>query len=371
MVTIRVWPAAWGESRGVRSGRKRGRGRQRNVVVALGAVLAAATSVAAQTPSKSASSAPIAEINGVAITEDEVSRTIGMQLTKLEEQIYQLKLQRLESIIADRLLAAEAGRRGISLIALLDAEVTSKTAVVSEQELETYYQTNKGQFKTQDEAVVRGQIRAALQNEKLMARRRAFLQSLRDQSKVTVRLRPPDVYRASVVAAGSRSLGSSEAPVTIVEFSDYHCPFCKRAEDTVAQILSRYGNKVRLVFKDFPIDQLHPQARKAHEAARCSADQARFWEYHKQLFAGTPKATPAELRASAEQAGLDLPAFDQCVAQGTHQTTVQKEIDEGWSLGVSATPTFFINGRPLSGAQPLQTFIQLIDDELARAAAAR
>jgi hypothetical protein len=135
MVTIRVWPAAWNERRDLRSGRKRGRARQRTVVVALGAILAAATLVAAQTPSKSASSAPIAEINGVAITEDEVSRTIGMQLTKLEEQIYQLKLQRLESIIADRLLAAEAGRRGISLIALLDAEVTSKTAVVSEQEL--------------------------------------------------------------------------------------------------------------------------------------------------------------------------------------------------------------------------------------------
>jgi protein-disulfide isomerase len=368
MVTMNGGPTALGRSLGLRCQRKRGGARRRSVIVALGAALVVAASVAAQTPSRSASPAPLAEVNGIVITEDEVARGVGMQLTKLEEQIYQLKLQRLESLIAEKLLSAEAAKRGISLLALLDAEVTSQTAIVSEQEVDAYYQTNKAQFRNQDEAVSRGQIRAALQNEKLMARRLAFLQSLRNQGKVRVLLRAPLVYRAPVVADGSRGLGPSDAAVTIVEFTDFHCPFCKRAEETVAQILARYGNKVRLVFKDFPIDQLHPQARKAHEAARCSADQARFWEYHKLLFAGTPKATPAELKASAEQAGLDLSAFDQCVAQGTHQATVQKEIDEGWSLGVTATPTFFINGRPLSGAQPLQNFTQIIDDELARVA---
>jgi protein-disulfide isomerase len=346
---------------------------QKSVIFALGAAVAAlnVTAVTAQTPSKSASSAPIAEVSGVAITEDEVTRGIGMQLTKLEDQIYQLKLQRLEGLIAEKLLAAEAAKRGISLIALLDAEVTSQTSMVTEQELEAYYQTNRVQFKNQDESAVRGQIRASLQNEKLGIRRQAFLQSLRNQAKVAVLLRPPLVYRASVGAAGARSLGPPEAPVTMVEFSDYHCPFCKRAEETVAQLLSRYGNKVRLVFKDFPIDQLHPQARKAHEAAGCAADQGMFWEYHRLLFASTPKATPTALKASAEQAGLDLSTFDQCIAQGKHQATVQKEIDEGWSLGVSATPTFFINGRPLSGALPIQNFIRLIDDELAHVAEVR
>jgi protein-disulfide isomerase len=338
-------------------------------MLALWAVFAVlnATELTAQTPSENASSPPIAEVNGIAITEDEVTRPIGMQVAKLEDQIYQLKLQRIEALVADKLLTAEAAKRGISLVALLDAEVTLQTTMVTEQEIEAYYQTNRAQLKNQDEAVVRGQIRAVLQNEKLAIRRRAFLQSLREPAKVAVLLKPPLVYRASVGTDGARSLGP-DAPVTIVEFADYHCPFCKRAEETVALILSRYGDKVRLVFKDLPIDQLHPQARKAHEAARCAADQSRFWEYHRLLFAGTPKATPAELKASAEQVGLDLSAFDQCVAEGKHQAAVQKEIDEGWSLGVSATPTFFINGRPLSGALPIQTFVQLIDDELIRVA---
>jgi protein-disulfide isomerase len=325
-----------------------------------------ATTAAAQAPSKKASMVPVAEVDGVVVTENEVTRAVGMQVAKLEDQIYQLKLQRIENLIAEKLLAAEAAKRGLSITALLDAEVTSHTAIVTEQEIETFYQANKAQFKNQDESAVRSQIRAGLQNEKLAVNRQAFLQSLRTRANVTILLKPPVVYRAEVNLAGARSLGPVGAPVTLVEFSDYHCPFCKRVEETVAQILSRYGNKVKFVFKDFPIDQLHPQARKAHEAARCAADQAKFWEYHKLLFDGAPESTPDQLKASAEQAGLDVSAFNQCISQGKHQIAIQKEVDEGWSLGVNSTPTFFINGRPLSGALPIQNFIQLIDDELTR-----
>jgi len=337
----------------------------RRIIVGLLAALVTlgATVVAAQVQS-----APVAEVNGVVITDDEVTRLIGMQLARLEDQIHQFKLQRIEGLIADKLLAAEAGKRGISVAALLDAEVTSRTGIVTEQEIEAYYQANKAQFKNQSVSAVLGQIRTSLQNERLATRRQAFVQSLRAQAKVTILLKPPLVYRANVNIAGARVLGPGQAPVTIVEFSDYHCPFCRRAEETLAKILSRYGDKVKLVFKDFPIDQLHPQARKVHEAARCAADQSKFWEYHRLLFAGTPQATPDQLKASAERAGLDLSAFDECFSQGKHQAAVQQEIDEGWSLGVDATPTFFINGRPVSGAQPLDHFIELIDDELGRVA---
>jgi protein-disulfide isomerase len=175
------------------------------------------------------------------------------------------------------------------------------------------------------------------------------------------------VYRAAVNVTGARILGPADAPVTIVEFSDYHCPFCKRAEETVEQLLARYGDRIRVVFKDFPIGQLHPQAAKAHEAARCAADQGKFWEYHKLLFAGSPQTTTDQLTGIAQRAGMDMSRFEPCLGQAMHRAAVQQDVDEGTKLGVAATPTFFINGRPIAGAQPLETFVRVIDDELATA----
>jgi protein-disulfide isomerase len=175
------------------------------------------------------------------------------------------------------------------------------------------------------------------------------------------------VHRTTVNLDGVRVRGPASAPVTLVEFSDFHCPFCKGVEATLDQVRSRYGDKVRLVFKDFPIDSLHPQSRPAHEAARCADEQGKFWEYHTVLFAGNPK-TPDQLKGVAQQVGLDMAKYDQCVASGKHRAAVQKEIDEGRRLGVTGTPAFFINGRLLSGAQPLASFTRLIDDELSRVA---
>jgi predicted DsbA family dithiol-disulfide isomerase len=117
--------------------------------------------------------------------------------------------------------------------------------------------------------------------------------------------------------------------VTIVEFSDFHCPFCKRVAPTLAQIETQYGDKVKLIFRDFPIDQLHPGAREAHETARCASEQGKFWAYHDALFANTPKTSPEQLKASAQEVGLDLPAFEQCVSSGKYQTTVQQDVEEG------------------------------------------
>jgi len=164
---------------------------------------------------------------------------------------------------------------------------------------------------------------------------------------------------------GAPSVGAKSAPVTIVEFSDFHCPFCQRAEDTIGQIRSRYGERVRFVWRDFPIDTLHPQARQAHEAARCASDQGKFWPYHKALYAGPPKS-PDQLPAIAQEAGLDMAGFKACVASGKHKAAVQTDIEEGKRLDVTGTPTFFINGRVLTGAQPLEAFARMIDDELAR-----
>lgn len=306
----------------------------------------------------------LAEVDGVAITKEEIEKALAMQLSKLEEQIYTLKQRRLDALIAERLLAKEAKQRGVSETALLDAEVTSKVGLVTEQEIDAFYAANKALLQDDDPGR-REQVRSRLQSQKVAAQREAFLQTLRSKAKVAVYLAPPPVLRMDVNVDGAPFVGSADAPVTIVEFSDFHCPFCKRVEDTLAQVLSRYGDRVKLVWRDYPIDKLHPQARKAHEAARCAADQGKFWPYHKALFAGPPRP-PDQLAAVAQEARLDMASFNACVAGGKHEAAVLKDVEEGRRLEVTGTPTFFINGRVLSGAQPLEAFVRVIDDELTR-----
>jgi protein-disulfide isomerase len=320
-------------------------------------------SAAAQTSTKKDA---LAEVEGEAITAEDVENGIGGPLRKLEEQVYLMKRQMLEALITERLLAREAAKRGVSPAALLDAETRARAEPVSEPEIDAAYQARKAQLKG-DEASAREQIRAQLEGQKLVAARQAFLESLRSKGEVVVHLKAPPIVRAEFKTDGAPSKGPTTAPVTVVEFQDFHCPYCERVQPTLAKLAARYGERIRLVYRDFPIDTLHPQARKAHEAARCANDQGKFWAYHDVLYAKPKKAGREDLKAYAREAGLDVAAFEQCFASGTFQAAVQKDIDEGTRAGVTGTPAFFINGRLISGAQPLERFVLVIDEELARA----
>lgn len=314
---------------------------------------------------RSAIGEPLAEVDGVPVTTVEVDKAIGAPLAKLREQIYNLKRQKLEELINATLLSREARKRGMSVPALLDAEVTSKVALVTEQEVEQFYESNKTRIPG-DPVAAWQQIRIQLQNQRIAAKKQEYFQLLRSKAKIAVHLKPPPVQRVEVSTDGAPSKGAARARVTIVKFEDFHCPFCKKAQETIAQVLSKYGNKLRLVHRDFPIDSIHPAARKAHEAARCANEQGKFWQYHDLLYANAPKADPTDLNSYAKQAGLDVPAFEKCIASGKFRDAVQKDVEEGTGLGVNGTPTFFINGRLLAGAQPLESFASIIDDEISR-----
>src|SRR5215468_1359028 len=329
-----------------------------------------ARSIVAQTPDQSSKPASpsdrklaLAEVNGKAVTSEEVESVLGAQFAQLEEQIYQLKRQRLESLIAERLLANEAARRGVSTQALLSVEVTSKAAPVTDQDVENFYQTNKAQIGGVLDVNLRARITSYLQNQRLDARREEVLQALRAQAKVVINLPPPQ-FRLKTSTEGAPFRGGDRAPVTIIEFSDFHCPFCVKAQTALAQVMARYGERVKLVYRHFPIDQLHPQARRAAEAASCANDQGKFWAYHDQLYAAGADASPDRLKALAQAAGLNIQAFDQCLSSGKQQQAVQKDVDEAVRLGIGGTPAFIINGRWLSGAQPLESFARVIEEEL-------
>jgi protein-disulfide isomerase len=306
---------------------------------------------------------PVAEVDGEAITAEDLERALGTRLHQLELQIHELKRRQLDALIAERLLTREAQRRGIPVNALLDAEVEAKAAAVTAEEVDAVYQASRARLRG-DEAAVREQLRARLRQQRLAARRAAYVEALRAQARVQVSLAAPAIRRVDVATAGAPVRGAADAPVTVVEFSDFHCPFCRSVQPTLATLLERYAGKVRLVHRDFPIDALHPQASRAAEAARCAHDQGRFWEYHDVLFATAPRAAPADLERYAGQVGLDAGRFGRCLSEATHRGAVQEDVDAAARLGLSGTPAFFVNGRLLSGAQPLESFVRLVEEEL-------
>jgi len=308
--------------------------------------------------------ATVAEVDGERISSQALNDASGEALATLEEQAYKLKQQKLDDMIDDRLLAREAKRRNVSLEALINTEITSKAAAVTPEEIHRVYELNKNQLQ-KPESEVEGQLRTVLHDQKVMTRRHEFAKSLRANAKVSVYLEPPPPFRAAVGVNGP-SRGPANARVTIVEFEDFQCPFCRKAQDTVQQVLLRYKDTVRMVHRDFPLQPLHPASWKAHEAGRCAEEQGKFWEYRDLLYKNAPVAGPEQLTAYASQLGMDSADFKKCLDSGKFKAIVQRDEDEGDRLGVQGTPAFFINGRPLSGAQPESEFSRMIDEELNR-----
>ena len=339
--------------------------RTQTLVVAL--VVLAATGFRTHTDAANAAGDDvIAEVEGQKITSEELEKSISGELRNLQEQIYNLKHQKLENMINDRLLTLEANRRNISVAELLDTEVTRKVTLVTEQEVDAFYEANKANIK--DGPQIRVQIRQFLQNQRLGAEREKFLQTLRAKSNVVVHLQPPPVNRVQVNTDGAPVLGDEKAPVTIVKFEDFQCPFCRQAQPTFKALEARYDKKIKVVHRDFPIDSIHPLARRAAEAARCANAQGQFWKYHDKLYSVPLSTDPNQLSALAKETGLDVAAFDTCLSSGQFKATVQKDFEQGQQLGITGTPAFFINGRLLIGAQPVEAFAKIIDEELAAAA---
>jgi protein-disulfide isomerase len=308
---------------------------------------------------------PVATVGGVAITRGDLEALVAPEVAKLEEQAHQLRRSQLDALIAERLLEAEAKRRGVSREALEKTEIEGKTPALTQPEIDAFVQANRARLPA-DPSALMPQIREYLTEQRQEERRAVFLDELRASTKVEVMLKPPPVFRAPIDLSGAPSRGPADARVTIVEFSDFHCPFCKRVQPTLNELLAKYPNDVRLVYKHMPLDQLHPQARRAAEASWCAQQQGKFWEFHDQLYAGGPDGTDANLAAVAARVGLDAAKFQQCMASGEAAAEVQRHVAEGNRFGVSGTPGFFVNGRFLNGAVPLANFVQIVNEELGR-----
>ena len=341
----------------------------------LGTLLPIVLVLACSQPQPSAESAagssadaatPALRIADQTITLGELDAWIKDQLFQQETQngeaakLYEVRAQGAENLISQRLLEAEAKKLGQDADSLLEAEAKKRTSI-ADAEVQRFYDEHKASFGERPVDEVKAQIRDHLERRRAPEAAREYVDSLRQAAKVAVLL---ERARTNVEPIGP-TRGPADAPITIVEFSDYQCPFCRRAEPTLQQVLSRYEGKVRFVFRHFPLDRIHPQARGASEAAACADQQGKFWPFHEQLFADNAKLDRAGLDALAEKTGLDTAAFKLCLDERRTQALVEKDVEAGSAAGVSGTPAFFINGIPLRGALPAADFQRVIDEELA------
>jgi protein-disulfide isomerase len=334
--------------------------------VAAALLLTACSSSSAQPAKRQAATDVVATVGATSITLAEVDdkalelSTSSFGAMKLSQALYEARRNALEELIATALITQEAKARGVEGSALIEQEITSKVPQVGDQDVAAWYQANQSRVQGATLDQVRQPIRTYLVQERLQSARQQFVDRLKSKTSVRVTLEPP---RQNVSAANGSAKGPATAPVQIIEFSDFQCPFCQRAHPTIQQVLDKYGDRVQLVYRHFPLPG-HPNARPAAEASECAAEQGKFWPYHDKLFASPSQLGNADLKKHAAQLGLDTSKFDACVDSRKYKAQVETDAQAGEQAGVNGTPAFFINGRMLSGAQPFDAFKRIIDDEL-------
>ncbi|MCI0569225.1 MAG: thioredoxin domain-containing protein [Myxococcaceae bacterium] len=310
------------------------------------------------------SEAVVATVGGEMISSETLDGALAAELRKLDlkyaQERYELRRARLEQLVSDRLLQAEARKRGVDVQALLKAEVEDTLRRPTEDEVKRVFEENAERLpegSTLD--TYRGQIEELLRRSARQERTGALLERLRAEHYVRVRLSPP---RTQVEAAGP-SQGPPDAKVTIVEFLDFECPYCVKAHGTLTQVMEKYAGKVRLVFRNYPLS-FHPNAQAAAEAALCAHEQGRFWELQEVLFQNHRALESEKLKGYAESVGLDARKLEECLRSSRPARQVEADVAAGNEAGVSGTPAYFINGVMLSGAQPLGAFERIIEQEL-------
>jgi protein-disulfide isomerase len=317
----------------------------------------------ASTAKSAAPGTPLAKVGDKTITQAEVETHIAARQVELDQERYEAPKQGLDELVAEELFTQEAKSRNLTPEALEEQEIVAKIPEPSDADVQKVYDENKDRLQGQTLEEIKPRIVAYLKGQQAAQRRDAYITELKAKHTTAILLRPPVV---EVATAGRPEKGGKNAPVTIIEFSDYECPFCKRAETVVDQVMATYGDKVKVVFRDYPLP-FHANARPAAEAANCAASMGKFWEYHAKLFANQTALTPDKLQSYATEIGLDGPKFAECMQQKPFAAAIDKDLEDGAKIGVSGTPAFFINGRMLSGAQPFDKFKELIDEELAAA----
>lgn len=306
--------------------------------------------------------AVVAELDGEKITEADLNQAIAGQLSRIQAEVYEAKKQGLDELIEEKLLTKEAKQRGVTVETLLKTEVIEKVGEIPDQEVEDFYNQNKAKLGGRSLEELKQPIKQQMFARKAAVYRNNLIDRLKGAASLKILLEAPKV---DVSVDDDPMKGSKNASVTIIEFTDYQCPFCGRARPIVKQLVSDYGDKIHYVLRDFPLD-FHPFAKKAAEAAQCAGDQGKYWEYSDVLWNNQQALDVANLKEYAAHLSLDLKKFNECLDQGKYTAEVEKDVADGVKAGVNGTPSFFINGQMLTGALPIEKFKEVIEIELKR-----
>ena len=334
----------------------------------LGAVIAVSAACGAPTHAQSDGQV-VGRVGDRAVTMAELdeawrSNDAASRMRMLQE-LYETRKRTLDVVIGEILLERESLARGTSRDELLAEELPARTLPITDEDVTRVYEQNRRAFPNMTEEQMSPQIRAFLAQQRPMQALQAYMAELRaGADDVRVDLEPP---RTAVdVAPGDPVLGPAGAPVQIVEFSDFQCPFCERLTGTLDRLKAEFGDEIRLVFKDYPLPN-HAEAFKAAEAGLCANAQGMFWELHDTMFSNQDALEVDDLKRHAGELGLDQAAFDACLDSGRFAEQVSADLQHGQALGVQSTPTIFINGRAVMGAAPYEVFEEIVRDELDRA----
>jgi len=307
----------------------------------------------------------LATIDGAPITLADLEERVGDQLASMESQYLRQRQQLLhtttEQIVFDRLVEGEAAKRGMDkekLIAEIDSAIE-----VTPADVNAWYEGNKDRVGGRPLETISVQIQQFLVESQRQKARYDFGKELEKGKEIAYFVGP---YRANVEAEDAPTMGPADAPITLVEFSDFECPYCSQFVTTLEEVQAKYGDRVRLVFRHFPLS-MHPSAPKAAEASMCANEQDRFWQMHDSMFGDQRQLGVPNLKEKASRLGLDEKAFAECLDSGKYAEQIQKDLQAGTQAGVTGTPALFVNGIPApSGALPYETVAQFIEDELRR-----
>jgi len=325
-------------------------------VIGLGGVILAIWPYRASLPETAISPDPVvATVGPRTITLQALERSLALPLYMADLKRHQLLQQGVQHQIDEELLTAEAIKRDISVSQLLD-EASQSESIARLANL-------PGPVKRLTPAPLPGQPVTSADPELQSKIRQALLVSLRRQTDIRITLPVLEPPVLPVSADDDPRIGPDSAPVTIIEFSDFQCPFCQRSVGVLRELRRIYGDRIRVVYRDFP-GQNHPHAVSAAEAAQCAHEQGKFWDYHDLLFSRQAPEASWNFLALAAELHLKTEDFGGCLNSGRFRAEIYKDFQDGLRLGINSTPTFFINGRPLIGAQPLSAFQALIDKAL-------
>jgi len=337
---------------------------RRAVFFAFIATFLACSSAPAQSPSDVA-----ARIGDRAITvkelDDRWRTTDPAGHSETIQKLYDGRRSALDEIFVDMVFTDAAKARGLSKEAYVESEIGKRVKPVTDAEVTAFYQANLAQMQGRSLEVMAPAITRYLTEQQEGEARLALLNDLRKTGPAVRVLMEMPRFEVAFTDADP-SLGSAKAPVTLIEFSDFQCPYCRQVAPTLKRLRATYGDKVRIVWKDFPLTQIHPLAFKAGEAGHCAAEQGKFWEFHDQVFGNQQALMPDDLKRYAAGLSLDAERFSGCLDMSKHAEVVRDGVAQGTRLGINSTPTVFVNGRRVEGAQSYEVFAALIDEELSK-----